>query len=114
MVQDAMASLFGIKNVYFALSMELGANSPVEGNLAPIWNNVALLYYSETSPTLKSTSFMKTYAKREGHEVLKVGQDKLAQEAMERDIYSMIRVKNKYDQVIVDAGCAYLINGTTA
>lgn len=113
-VVDAIGLMFGIKNVYFGNSRELVGNQPSNGSLSLIWQNMALLFYSEEKPTLKSTSFAKTYAKRDGVEVTKVTQADLAQEALERDVYSMIRVRNKYDQVFVDTSCAYLIQNTVS
>ena len=113
-VVDAIGAMFGIKNVYFGNSRELASNQPGNGALSLIWSNMALLYYSEEKPTLKSTSFAKTYAKRDGVEVTKVTQADLAQEALQRDVYSMIRVRNKYDQVLVNTDCAYLIQNTVS
>lgn len=114
MVKDSLGAILGIQNVYFGNAREITDNSPVATPMSLIWSNIALVFYAETTPTLKSVSFMKTYAKRDGHEVTKLGQDKLASEALERKVYSKVRVAHKYDQVVVDAKAAYLIVGTTA
>lgn len=114
MVKNAIASIFGIKNVYVGAATKLGVNAPTDTPLSLIWSKKALVYYSEETPNLKSVSFAKTYAKRDGLEVLKVAQSDLAEAALERRVYSKIRVSHKYDQVFVNTACAYLIDNTVA
>lgn len=115
LVRDMLASMFGFENIYIGAARENAANSDVDAtNLSLIWNNMCLVYYSEKTPRQRSTTFAKTYSKRDGIEVVKLPQDKLATDALERRVYSMIRVSAKYDQVIVDQSCAYLIVGTVS
>jgi len=112
MIKEMFGALFGITNVYIASSQEMSSNSPVETNLDLLWKQMMFVYYSETAPTLKSVSFAKTFALRDGLEVRKAEGDSIAQLSLERDVTALIRVKHEYDQAIIDNECGYLVTNT--
>lgn len=112
MIKEMFGALFGIQNVYIASSQEMKLNSPVEWNLDLLWKQMMFVFYSEPTPTLKSVSFGKTFALRDGLEVKKAEGDQIAALSLEEDVVSMIRVKHEYDQSIIDDACGYLVLNT--
>ena len=113
-VIDALGAVFGIQNVRVASARELKKNMPQDGTLDLLWANLALVYYSEPTPELQSVSFAKTYARSNAWEVVKLTAEDLKYQAMTSKLHSAVRVSLEYDQVIVDAGAAYLITGTNS
>jgi hypothetical protein len=117
MVLREIKKVFGIENLYVGRAQAVLANlddDDADDVLTPLWAKQCVVYYSETSPKLKSLSFGKTYELKAGPVAESMQGDALGQERITHDLQSIVAVKDKYDQVIVDANCAYLIQDAIA
>jgi hypothetical protein len=115
MVVDALASLFGNMQLHISKAKINDTNLWATDTLADMFTKKLFIYYSETSPTLHSTSFAKKFTKTgEDFLVAKYAQNMLWEDAILRKVYSMILAHQKYDMTIVDNDCGYLIYDAVA
>lgn len=113
MVKNDFAKLFWLDNIYVGRANYVGdeiTSDPDAGTLTQIWGDIFLLFYGEATPTQKSISFAKTYAKRKSHRVERAAGEALGKERITKDLHSVLAVKEEYDQVLVNTDTAYLIH----
>ena len=118
-VVTAEVAMQVIKNVFTDIDKVIVGkakyNSGVEGgadSLTSIWTKNAWVMYIEPKPGLKSRSFGFTYRKKAGMVVQDIPMN-TDSNLMDRE-GDMIRVKDKYDQKLLDVNCAYLIKDAIA
>lgn len=111
-----LKDLLGFENVYIGKSqfddINLNAATLESGNdLVDVWTKMALVFYTE-EPTLYSTSFMKTFVKRDGVEA---GDYSPSDEDMKtQKNRGGVYVAHKRDVAIVDPRAAFLFLDTIA
>lgn len=114
MIRAGIGRMFPyIKNVVVGMVAYNNTNKATALSVGEIWTKTAIVAYIEPNPTLRSRSLSFTYQKKAPRmvEVLEKGQGGL--ETVQRKS-TYIQVSDKYDQVIVDNKCAYLIAGAIA
>lgn len=101
-----------ITNILIGEAQYNNADKGASLNIGDLWTDTAIVAYIEPKPRLKSRSLAFTYLKRdENMKVQIVKKNNNNQDLIDRNA-DFLRVNNKYDQVIVDNACAYLINNT--
>lgn len=103
-VKAAIGAIFGFENVIIGTAMRNSADEGQTGTLAEIWDSFAVVGYIEPNPTQKTQTLGRTYAKKSP---LYVDSWRGSEGDDRRGDY--VRVTDKYDQVLVDADCGYLI-----
>lgn len=111
MIQEKLGALFGYDHIYVGKGKYNAANKGQAKSLTSFWGDDAVVCYTESAPTLKSVSLVKSYVPedRPTYTVSVHPQNVLGKEAIEAEIHSMVKVKRAYDTVIMDALCGYLI-----
>lgn len=117
MLQDIiLKDVLGFENVFIGKSqfddINLNSTALESGNdLVDVWTKIALIFYTE-EPSLYSTSFMKTFVKRDGVEA---GDYAASDEDMKtQKKRGGVYVAHKRDVAIVDSRAAYLFLDTIA
>lgn len=114
MIEKYISELFSIKTVRVVKTQYVANNLGQTDTLTAMMSNKALVFYSEDNPTQKSTTFMRTYAKRNGHEVRKLNKSQLGRDGLARGVYAFMVVNHKLDHVVVDKDNAYLFTATVS
>lgn len=117
MVIREIKKVFGIDNLYVGRAQAVLVNldgDDADDVLTPLWSKQCVVFYSEPSPKLKSLSFGKTYELKSGPVAESMQGDALGEARITHDLQSIVAVKDKYDQVIVEPKCAYLIQDAIA
>ena len=109
MLLDGLAAMFGFDEVLVGKAQYNNSNKGWTDTLADIWTKVALMMYVEKRPTLKSRTLVNTYHTKAPRRAQMLTQGSGSLELIQRKS-DYIQVSDKYDQVIVDATCAYLID----
>jgi len=107
MLESAVAQIFGLKQMFVGQAQYNNSNDGGNNNLADIWTKDMLIAYIEPTPTLMSRSLAFTYQKKAPRTVEELGIGKSLETLQRKSHY--IQVSDKYDQVLVDEKCAYLI-----
>lgn len=105
----------GITNIIVGSAM---FNDADEGDDTPdlqeIWDRVCILAYIAPKPTLKSRSLGYTYQRATDRMQTRI----LRMDSGSRELFSskksVVQVTDKYDQVLVDTNCGYLIKDCIA
>lgn len=110
MLEKKIGTIFGFKNVYIGEAQyndsNLGATTQ---DLEFIWSKVAIVAYIESAPKLKSRTLGWTFTSYAARRVRRMSGPSIGIRHQEEDLEDVITVNMRYDQVIVDADCAYLI-----
>lgn len=110
MVVDTLAALFGRMQLHVSKAKINDTNLGATDVLSDLFSKKIFIYYSEATPTLQSTSFGKKFTRSsDGFQVARYPQSVLGQEAIKRQVWSMILANQKYDMTIVDVDCGYLL-----
>lgn len=113
MVMTNMVRLFGLKKLLVGEAQYNNSNLGGTDTLTDIWSKVAIVAYIEESPRLKSRTLAMTYTKKAPRRVDLLPQGQGGLETVQRKS-DYVQISDKYDQVIVDAKCAYLIKAAIA
>ena len=108
MVASKIGAIFNIQNVLIGMAQYNNSNKGGTDTLADIWSKDVVICYVEKTPRLKSRTFAYTYQKKAPRRVQVVPQGQGGLETMQRKS-DYIQISDKYDQVLVDELCAYLI-----
>lgn len=109
-----IGKVLGIANVLIARAQYNTAGKGATMALGELWTDCAILTYVEKTPRIKSRTFALTYAKTdERKKVNIVKKSNTNQDLIDRNA-DFMRINDKYDQVIVDNLCGYLIKNTIA
>ncbi len=113
---EILKGIFGFENVAIAEAQYEDKNleqSPTEtGNLVDIRGKKVLMYHSISNPGMYDTTFMRTFAKRNG---LLAGAFAPTQEqGLTEKIVGWVVVEDKYDLAFIDSKCGYLIESAVA
>lgn len=115
MVADKLGAIFGFDNVFIGKTQytdsNLGAASQPNSY---VWDKVAIVAYVEKTPRLKTRTLGWTFTDPSMWNVESWPVDTLGDHAIRRRVNSLVIVNMWYDQVIVDATCAYLIKDAIA
>lgn len=110
MVQEKIAVIFGFDTVLVAKGMYNNSNYGAASQpLASVWSDVCIIAYIEQSPKLRTRTLGRTFADKANWTVERYGKTQLGKDAIKMAQYSMIVTHMYYDQVLMDANCAYLI-----
>ena len=109
MLEDGLKSIFGFENVLVGKAQYNNSNKGGTDTLTDIWSKVAIVCYVEKTPTLKSRTLANTYHTKAPRRVQVMTQGSGSLELMQRKS-DYLQVSDKYDQVLVDVTCAYLID----
>jgi len=101
-----------LKNLYVGMVQYNNSNLGAALNLTEIWTKSCIIAYIEPRPTLKSRSLSFTYQQKASRRVEVMDKGR-SLELMQRKS-SYVQVSDKYDQVLVDDTCAYLVDGAIA
>jgi len=105
MLNDSIARLFGLERMLVGKAMYNSAKEGQADVLAKIWTADVIVSYTEPNPSLKSRSLGFTYQKAgQNRQVLKWRD---ADPTTRKD---WVSVSDKYDQKLVSASCAYLLD----
>jgi len=113
MIKSAIGSIFGIENMLVGKAQYNNSNLGGTDTLADIWSKDVVVAYIEPRPTLRSRTFANTYQKKAPRAVQHLAQGKGGLETIQRKS-DYVQVTDKYDQVLVDETCAYLIEAAIA
>lgn len=115
MLQDIIMDLVpGIDRVLVGNAMYNNANKGASLNLSRIWSKTCIIAYIERRPTLKSQTLANTYQYKKPRTVqLFTASGTKDVDLLDRES-DLIRVKDKYDQVLVNVNCGYLIKDAIA
>lgn len=107
-----IGKVLGIQNVLVAKAQYNSAGKGATMALGELWTDCAILAYIEQTPRIKSQTFALTYAKTdERKKVNIVKKNANSVELTDRNA-DFMRINDKYDQVIVNNLCGYLIKNT--
>lgn len=113
MLQDIIGDLIpGVDKVLVGSAMYNNANKGASLSLARIWTKTCIIAYIDRRPTLKSQTLANTYQYKRPRTVQLIPMS-TDSDLMDRES-DMIRVKDKYDQVLVNVNCGYLIKAAIA
>ena len=113
MVTKSLTSIFPyLKNIHVGMVQYNNADLGASLNLTEVWTKTCIIAYIEPRPSLKSRSLSFTYQKKAPRRVEFMDKGS-SLELMQRKS-SYVQVSDKYDQVLVDDKCAYLIAGAIA
>ena len=113
MVASKIGAIFGLKKVLVGSAMYNNANKGASDSVAEIWDKDCLVAYIENSPTIKSQTLARTYTKGSRRQVELAGMNSGSLEQLQRKA-DYLQVTDKYDQVLVNEACAYLIEAAIA
>lgn len=113
MLEENVGRIFGLKNMLIGDAQYNNSNKGGTDTLADIWSKDVVIAYIDPRPTLKSRTFANTYSKGKARSVQHLAQGKGGLETVQRKS-DYIQVSDKYDQVLVDETCAYLIEAAIA
>ena len=109
-VSRKLGAIFGFTNILIGSAQynnsDLGATAQP---LTFIWSKVAIVCYIEQAPKLKSRTFGWTFASYDAWRVRRLSGVDIGARSQEENLEDIITVDMWYDQVVVDAECAYLI-----
>lgn len=108
MLQDSLARLFWIQNLWVSMAQETATNTGAATEpLTDLLSKKIFVYYSEPAQ-LQSLSLGKTYVSSD-MKVAKYPQNFLGANAIRSWKVAMIMTEHKYDIVIVSQDCGHLI-----
>lgn len=113
MVQSALPKIFGLKRLLVGSAQYNNSNMGGTDTLADIWSKVALVLYIEETPRLRSRTLAFTYVRKGGRQVDVLPKASGSLELIQRKA-DYVQVSDKYDQVLVDVNCGYLIKSAIA
>ena len=113
MVAAALPKIFGLKRMLVGSAQYNNSNAGGTDTLADIWSKVALVVYIESAPRLRSRTLAFTYVKTGGRQVDVLPKASGSLELIQRKA-DYVQVSDKYDQVLVDVNCGYLIKNAIA
>lgn len=113
MVASALPKIFGLKDLLVGSAQYNNSNAGGTDSLADIWSKVCLVIYVEKSPRIRSRTLAFTYVREGGRQVEVLPRDTGSLELMQRKA-DYVQVSDKYDQVLVDVNCGYLIKAAIA
>lgn len=103
-----------IEKVIVASAIQNTAGEGQTKSLSGVWGKNAWVLYIAKKPGLRTRTFGWTYGRSsENRKVLVIPEQKGGVELIDREA-DMVRVKDKYDQKLVDVECAYLIKNAVA
>lgn len=113
MLQANLPRIFGMERLLVGSAQYNNSNSGGTDTLTDIWSKVCILAYIEPRPTLRSRSLAFTYGKKNGRQVEVLPKTSGSLELVQRKS-DYVQISDKYDQVLVDQKCAYLIKSCIA
>jgi len=113
MLQDSLPRIFGLQQLLVGEALYNNANLGASDSLADIWTKDVVVAYIESSPSLKSQTFAATYQNKAPRRVEVLAQGQGGLETVQRKS-EYLQVSDKYDQVLVNELCAYLIEAAIA
>ena len=110
MLSDGLTKIFpSIKTLLVGMAQYNNSNKGATLDLEEIWTKSCVISYTQKKPKLKSRSFSHTYQYRKPRFVNFLNMDRGGKDLIDRNS-DWIKVNDKYDQVLVDETCGYLID----
>lgn len=113
MLADGLKGIFGFENILVGSAQYNNSNKGGTDTLTDIWSKVAIVCYIEKTPSLKSRTLANTYHTKAPRRVQLLTQGGGSLELIQRKS-DYLQVSDKYDQVLVDVTCGYLIDACIA
>ena len=108
MLQGNLARIFGLQNLVVGEAQYNNSNTGGTDTLTDIWSKVCIVAFIEGQPKLKSRTLAATYRQKAGRMVEYIPAAQGGLESVQRKS-DYIQCSDKYDMVLLDVKCAYLI-----
>ena len=109
MLEEGLKDLFGFEQVLVGKAQYNNSNKGGTDDLTDIWTKIAVVAYIEKRPTLKSRTLANTYHTKAPRRVEIITKNGGSLELLQRKS-DYLQISDKYDQVMVDVNCGYLIS----